>query len=289
MRIITALDSHSYSATIVSEVVKLAANTWADMTMLGVQPSVTKNNPDPVIAKKLRQYRDDFISLFDGRELPYDGSADNLSFTLKNDSWELTGDSPATESRKKLMIKIRAGEPVREILTEAKEAECDLIVLGCTKGLDCQWQGVIDLPQKVAKNADCSTLVIKEKKLPSTITCFLDQTHVSQSSLEMINQVVTLYQAELKIIGLTDTKGAAGNEGVESRIAEILKYYADRQINAWIKLVRLEDLEEYVAQVSRDNMIALWMGKKSLLSKIFSRNLVGKLVNNSQSSVLILR
>lgn len=289
MRIITAFDSNSYSSTIVSEVAKLAANTWAEMTMLGVQPSVTRNSPEQLLAKKLREYRDDFISMFEGRELPYDDSTDNLAFTLKNDTWELVGYSPAADSRKKLLIKIRAGEPLKEILSEAKAGECDLIILGCTKGLDCQWQGVVDLPRKIAENADCSTMVIKEKTSPHTITCFLDQTHVSQASLEMINQIVTLYKAELKIIGLTAPKGGAGNEGVENKIADILKYYSDRQINAWIKLVRLEELEEYVAQVSRENMVALWMGKKSLLGKIFSRNLVGKLVNNSQSSVLILR
>jgi hypothetical protein len=36
-------------------------------------------------------------------------------------------------------------------------------------------------------------------------------------------------------------------------------------------------------------MIGLWIGKKSLLKKIFSRDLVGRLVNSSRSSVLILR
>ncbi len=289
MRIITAFDIHSYSARVVSEVANLAANTWADMTMLGVQPSATGNAPEPALAKQLKQHRNDFLSQFHGSELPYDGSADSLEFKRKGDLWELIGDSQEGGSRKKLLIKIRAGEPVKTILAEAGEQEADLIVLGCTKGLDCQWHGVTDLPQKVAKSADCSTLVIKEKKSPETITCFLDQTHVSQSSLEMINQIVTVYHAELKIIGLTDRKGGLGNERLENRMAAILRYYAERKINAWIKLVRPEDLEEYVAQVSREEMIALWMGKKSLLGKIFSHDLVGKLVNSSQSSVLILR
>ena len=117
----------------------------------------------------------------------------------------------------------------------------------------------------------------------------MDQAHVSQASLEMINQIVTLHEAELKIIGITGPKGKVGKGDVEAKIAEILKYYSDRQINAWIKLIRLDSLEEYVARASREGMIALWMGEKSLLSKIFSRDLVGKLVQYSQSSVLILR
>jgi len=289
MRIITAFDTHSYSARIVSEVANLAANTWADMTLLGVQPSASGDTPDPALAKHLKQYRNDFLNQFHGKELPYDGKADSLEFKRKGDVWELVGDEQASDSRKKLLIKIRAGEPVKAILAETSKQEGDLIVLGCTKGFDCQWHDVTNLPQKVAKNADCSTLVIKEKKSPETITCFLDQTHISQSSLEMINQIVSVYQAELKIIGLTDSKGGQGNERLESRMADILRYYAERKINAWIKLVRPEDLEIYVSQVSRDEMIGLWMGKKSLLGKIFSKGLVEKLVNNSQSSVLILR
>ncbi len=289
MRIITAFDSHSYSATIVSEVAKLAANTWADITMLAVQPSDTGPQPDEDLATNLCQYRNDFTNHFDAGELPYASSASDAEFTKKNGAWLYSAPPQETASQKELLLKIRVGDPVKEILAESNEQEADLIILGCTKGLDCQWHGEIDLPQKVAKRANCSVVVIKEKKSPATITCFLDQTHVSQASLEMINQIVTLYQAELKIVGLTNGKGSDDKEDFETKMAEILKYYAERQINAWIKLVRLEDLEEYVAQVSHQDMVGLWMGKKSLLGKIFSRNLVGKLVNHSQSSVLILR
>ncbi|MBU0682607.1 MAG: universal stress protein [Proteobacteria bacterium] len=289
MRILIAFDTHSYSSRIVSEVAKLAANTWADITMLAVQPAGSGNKTDATLAKALRQYRTDFIDQFDAGDQPYGGNISNEEFVQKNGAWELSKHSPALASRKELLLKIRVGDPAKEILAEAREHEADLIVLGCTKGLDSQWKGEVDLPQKIAKKAACSVVVIKEKKVPTTLTCCLDQTHVSQSSLEMINQIVTLYQAELKIVGLTDNKGTDGKAGVENSIAQILKYYAERQISAWIKLVRPEDLEEYVAEVSRENMVGLWMGKKSLLGKIFSPNLVGKLVNHSQSSVLILR
>lgn len=289
MRIISAFDTHSYSATIVSEVAKLAANTWADITMLGVQPTDTGNKPGEDLAKDLCRYRTDFTQAFNSEELPYPCHSGAEEFIKENGAWNLAPPAQETASQKGLQVKIRVGDPVKEILAESNEQEADLIILGCTKGLDCQWHGEVDLPQKIAKKADCSVVVIKEKKAPTTITCFLDQSHVSQASLEMINQIVTLYQAELKIVGLTKSKDTEGNENFEAKMAEILKYYAERQINAWIKLIRLEDLEEYVAEVSRDDMIALWMGKKSLLGKIFSRNLVGKVVDHSQSSVIILR
>ncbi|MCB2182050.1 MAG: universal stress protein [Desulfobulbaceae bacterium] len=289
MRIVIALDTHSYSEAIVSEAAKLAANTWADITMLGVQPSSSGDMPDTDLEKRLRQYRKSFLSRFNEGDNPYGGVKGAGKFTSQNGGFLLTGDDKENEFRKKLHVKIRVGDATKEILAEAREQECDLIIIGCTKGLDCQWQGEIDLPRKIAQKADYSVLVIKERKTTDTISCCLDQDQVSQSSLEMINQMVTLHQAELKIVGLTDSLKAGGKEGVENKMAEILKYYADLELNPWIKLVRLEDLEEYVAQASRQGMIALWMGKKSLLGKIFSRDLVGKLVNTSQSSVMILR
>jgi len=289
MRILIAFDAQSYSAGIVSEVAKLAANTWADVTMLAVQPAAGTAQPDRDLAETLQRYKTAFIDEFAGADLPYGRPAGHESFMPKNGGWELSGGEQEGVGRKQLTVKIRGGDAVKEILAEAREQESDLIVLGCTTGLDCQWEGEIELPQKIAKRATCSVLVIKEKKLPDTIICCLDQAHVSQASLEMINQVVTLHQAELKIIGLTNPKGTIGKGDVEGKMAEILKYYADRQISAWIKLVQLDALEEYVARASREGMIALWMGEKSLLGKIFSRNLVGKLVNYSRSSVLILR
>ena len=289
MRILAAFDSHSYSAGIVSEVAKLAVNTWADVTMLAVQPAGSQAGPDQALVAALLGYNQAFINAFSGTDLPYDRLAPEASFIPGNGFWELSSGSRQGGGRKQLILKIRSGDTTKEILAEAGEQESDLIILGCTKGLDCQWQGEIDLPQKIAKGAGCSVLVIKDKKLPETLICCMDQAHVSQASLEMINQIVTLHEAELKIIGITGPKGKVGKGDVEAKIAEILKYYSDRQINAWIKLIRLDSLEEYVARASREGMIALWMGEKSLLSKIFSRDLVGKLVHYSQSSVLILR
>jgi K+-sensing histidine kinase KdpD len=37
MRILVAVDQHPYSAHVVKDVAKLAGNTWADVTLLGVK------------------------------------------------------------------------------------------------------------------------------------------------------------------------------------------------------------------------------------------------------------
>jgi nucleotide-binding universal stress UspA family protein len=287
MRILVALDEHSYSAGIINAVAGLAANTWADVTLLGVRSSgmaggaFSANHP---LMNTFLGYKDDFLGRFADSFSPYTRQ-EQVALGENNGIWEILGTTDS--SRKELKIRIRAGNPDREILEEAKQAESDLIVLGCSGGGDCQWQGLLNLPEKIAKDASCSVMVIKEERIPKKIICCMDQPSVTQASVEMINQIVTINKADLEIIGLTGPKGL--KEEVERQMDGILRYYMAQQINAWVKLVDVGALEEYVAQVSREGMIALWMGKKSLLQKIFNRDLVGKLVTKARSSVLILR
>ena len=282
MRILTALDSHSYSRNIVPAVARIAANTWADLTLLGVQQD--KAGPDPRMVEGLQGYQDELLSQVNREENIYQpvNTAD-LQETGKG-VWQASA-----RGRKKLTICLRAGDALKSILAQAEKEESDLVILGCTRGFDCEWENELGLPQKVAKEASCSVLVIKEEKQANQISSFLDQTNVSQQSLELINQLVTLHDAGLKIVGLKGQKGLIGKDEVERKMMELLTYYNERKISAWIKMVDLEKLEEYVASATREGIVALWMGKKSLLSKIFSRDLVGKLVSRSQSSILILR
>ncbi|HEB51261.1 MAG TPA: universal stress protein [Desulfobulbus sp.] len=282
MRILTAMDSHSYSRDIIPDVARLAANTWADLTLLGVQQD--KNGPDRKMVEAMMSYQDELLAHVNREETLYEPiSSADLKETGKG-TWQAS-----SRGRKKLTICLRAGDALKSILAQAEDEESDLLILGCTRGFDCEWENELGLPQKVAKEANCSVLVIKEQKKASQISSFLDQTNVSQQSLELINQLVTLHDAGLKIVGLKGQKGLIGKEDVEKKMMELLKYYNERKISAWIKMVDMENLEDYVVTATREGIVALWVGKKSLLSKIFSRDLVGKLVSRSQSSILILR
>ncbi len=282
MRILTALDSHSYSRNIIPDVARLAANTWADLTLLGVQED--KNGPDPRMVETILACQDELLARVNREEKIYEPlRGEDLRESGKG-CWQ-----GSSRGRKKLTICLRGGDALKSILAQSDEEESDLIILGCTRGFDCEWENELGLPQKVAKEAGCSVLVIKEQKKANQISSFLDQTNVSQQSLELINQLVTLHDAGLKIVGLKGQKGLIGKEDVEKKMMELLKYYNERKISAWIKMVDMEDLEEYVVSATREGIVALWVGKKSLLSKIFSRDLVGKLVSRSQSSILILR
>lgn len=287
MKIVAAMDKKSYSAGIVNDLAKLAVNTWADVTMLGIQTG-NSGGADGSLAKVLLQYKTGFLKVFPDEDLPYPTHKEGEIVETQKERWEVTGE--AKNGRKIFSLIIRNGDPVKEILAEAREQQNDLLVLGCTSGRECQWDGEPYLPQKIAKDAPCSVMVVKKEKHPKKIVCCMDQASISQESLEIINQVVTLHGAELKIIGLTGPKGdLRGKDEAETKINDVVKYYTDRGIHARVKLVNTEDLEEYVTHISQQALIALWLGKRSLLKKIFFKDYVDELITRSQSSVLILK
>ncbi len=296
MRILVALDQHPYSNHAVREAAKLAMNTWADVTLLGVCPKIAKSQQskerfaqgviEHPVTKALRNYRKDFLGYFQGKDSPYNSQqSENELIEVNRHVWE---ELPADRgAMKELKIRIRQGSPAKAILAESLEEGSDLIVIGCDKDRKCLWDNAVNLPQKIANDAGCSVLVVKEETTANRVVCCLDHDTVSQKSLEMINQMVTFHQAELEIIGLTDGEGLKIE--VERKIDAILKYYTARQLMPIIQLVAPSALESFVSQEAQHSLMALWMGEKSILEKIFPPKKVSKLVRTSQSSVLILR
>lgn len=287
MRILLAVDDQAYSTQIIPEVANLSANTWADITILSVQTA--KGELDNNRAELLRDYKDKFLAQVNDEEgFPYHKPTGKEDFVQVTGGWK--GLQPSREGSKSCSLKIRCGvNTYKEIISEAKDLGADLIIMGASLS-ECQWHSeVLNLPQKVAREAGCSVLVMKQPLATNKLIGCLDQSQVSQESLEMINQLVTLHQADIKIVALTGPKGFSGKGDIEGQMGDILTYYSARNIKAWLQLVEENDLEEYVAKASKEGMVAVWMGKASIFKKLFSQNLVEKLLGSSQSSVLILR
>jgi len=297
MRILVALDQHSYSNRAVREAAKLAMNTWADVTLLGICPKTApKRQPskkesaqvvlEHPITKALGDHRKEFLGYFQGKDSPYNTQKSKNEFVeVKKHVWEeLFADRGAI---KDLKIRIRQGNPAKAILAESYEEGIDLVVIGCDKDKKCLWENAANVPQKIANDASCSVLVVKEEATANKIVCCLDHDTASQNSLEMINQMVTFHKAELEIIGLTE--GARLKVEVERKVDAILQYYTARQLMPLIQLVEPSAFESFVSREAQRSLMALWMGEKSILEKIFPPKKVGKLVRTSQSSVLILR
>jgi len=282
MKILVALDAKDYSKKILKNVARLAENTFADIIFLGVQEGGKK--PAKSMENALLKYQNDLYSYFSPDESPYaDFSSKKWQEKGLND-WIMT-----SRGMKEFSLRIRTGSVSKQTIAVAEEVESDLIILGCGSKFGCEWDGEMNVPLRIARDAPCSVLIIKHVKKAGEIVSILDQSVVSQDSLEMVNQLVTLHDAGLKIVGVREKKGRKKDK-IEQRMIELLRYYNDRQISAWIKLLDSDDVKDYVTDSSREAIVALWMGgKQSLIQRIFSRSLVDKLLETTKSSLLILR
>jgi len=291
MRILVALDTNRYSQYVVNEVAKLAMNTWADVTLLGVEskkpPSNGTQPPRNLpIVRKLQEFREEFLGYFKDESVsPY--AIKRWGYELVDRGKGLLEEMCVCKGMKDFRVRIRFGQPTKQILTEAVEEQSDLIVVGCSKGEQCTWEQDRNAPEKIVKAAPCSVLVVKEEKKPTKIVCCLDHDSVSQESLELINQMVTLHQTDLALVGLTESEHL--REEVDQKMKQILQYYTAQKIKAWVSVVDVSLLDKFIADTAEKGLIALWMGHKSLIGKFFSQDRVGKLVRSAQSSVLILR
>jgi nucleotide-binding universal stress UspA family protein len=294
MKILVALGTTSQDSFVVNEVARMAGNTWADVTLLGVETETSSavppfsanyqtNEVHPLV-QSLRDHRGRFLARFNAEESPYreTGFSHEL-LAVENNLWE---DLKVLRSApKQLVSRIRPGNPAKAILAEARQFPCDLIVIGSS--LDGDGSDIGRKAKKVIHEADTSVLVVAKNKQPRRIVACLDHDRVSQHSLEIINQMVTLYQAGLEIVGVSATEELPGE--VDDKMSQILKYYAKNNIKTLVRTVPRASLEAFVAQASRENLVALWMGRQSLLHRVISPKGMDRLLDSSDYSVLILR
>lgn len=290
MQILFAGDEHPYSAYALNEVIRLALNTWADVTLLGVMPGTPEEGLRPgsehPLATALHRYRETFLKAAEGEGSPYAlGNWQYEWIPIKGGLWEELQVNRG--AKKDLKVRLRTGSDFHEILAESRKEESDLIVLGCTKGGQCLWEGAVAVPQRVVNDADCSVLLVKEEQPINRILACLDQSYISQDSLEMINQMATIHGAKLELIGLSQEGGM--KKDVYRRLIEIGDYYEERQIQVTTHLTEIADLENFIDKELQQDLLALWMGKKSLLDRFFPRDWAGRFVGKCQTSVLVMR
>ncbi len=290
MKILIAVDQGLYSDHAVIEGARIAKNTWANVTILGVKSSLQeadKADETDALIKYSKDYRQQFLKFFKKDFCPYPEHADGYELIEKKPG--VFVDSPVLKNaQKELKTVVRTGNPVKEIFTEANEGDYDLIIIGCSGTNECVWENDPLIPQRIVNDASCSVLVAKDITNVKKIICCLDHNQVSQESIEMINQLVTFHDAELEIVGIAE--GDSLKDKVENKIKSILKYYTAKHIaTPEIEVVSASAFESFISARQETAMLALWMEKKSFLAKIFSKTQVTKLIKESHSSVMILR
>lgn len=295
MNILVAVDRRSHSDFVIQEVARLAGNTWADVTLLGVEAeeardqgafsSKGKIDESHPLVQAVRKHRTRFLSHFQPEESPY--TENMIVEELVEIAPRIWEDLKVCRgARKQLKTRLRPGLPAKAVLAEARQSPCDLIVIGSSTA-DAQGEFGRSA-KKVLREADTSVLVVAESKQPKRIVACLDQEQVSQPSLEMINQMVTLYQADLEIVGVTSSDGGLSHE-VDQKMGQILKYYAGNGIKALVRLVKGSSLEAFAEQTARENLMAVWMGRQSRLRRLIPPKNVDRLLTSTDSSLLILR
>ncbi len=290
MKILIAVDQGLYSDHAIIEGARIAENTWANVTIIGVKSYKKANESDKnnSLIKSVKDYRKQFLNFFDKGDCPY--PVHTSDYELMETGPGVYVDSPVLERAQKELKTIAAGtgDPLKEIFVEANDGDYDLIIIGCTGTNDCVWENNLLIPQKIVNEASCSVLVAKDVKKIKKVVCCLDHSQVSQESIEMINQLVTFHSAKLKIVGIAE--GDNLKDKVENKIKSILKYYTAKHISTpEIEVVAVSAFDAFISAREEASLLALWMEKKSFLAKIFSKTKVTKLIRESHSSVMILR
>ncbi len=279
MKMLVVVDSEQYSEVAAREAAGLAVNTWADVVLCGLQEH--RGVLDERLAGMVAACREKFV----GEDSPYGPGGPGALQPAGDGRWSLDAGGVA---RKRLQVEVRAGGFRETVLRLVDERQIDLVVLGAG-GEDCrQWGGDPHLPRKIAAAAPCSVLVVKkEPRASQTVTCCLDRDQVSQESLELVTQFVTLHQATLEIVGLAGAKGL--QEGVEKAMNVILRYYTRQGVQARVRAVVADELAGFAARAAEHGLVALWYGKQSLLKKVFSADRLEQLVAAATHSVLVLK
>ena len=277
MRILVALDQDTRSARTLSLVTRLLVNTWPNVTLLGIVPRKSGNGGvPPDFVDTMNRYHKAVLEGFNAQDLPYAPAGDDYEIAeIQPGLFEKIAD--ADSGIKELTVRIRVDNPSQAILDEARDCGSDLIIL----------HGDMDSQQKIATKADCSVLIVKEERDTGRFLCFLDDDLLTQKSLEMINQMAVLFDAEIEIAGLTDRQPL--EEKIENKLDWLMRYFDRKVIQPWIQLVAPSSLEPFLLEEDHWSLVTMWMGETSIFKRLFSVNKVAALLNSRKSSVLLLR
>ncbi len=99
--------------------------------------------------------------------------------------------------------------------------------------------------------------------------------------------MVFINKAKLNLVGLT--RDQAIKIDVNKELWRIQDYYLSHDIETHVQLQEISNLETFLAKEATPDLLALWIGKRSLIKKILPEDWAGRLVSTSPCSVLVLR
>jgi nucleotide-binding universal stress UspA family protein len=286
MRILFVADEEPHTAYALEELARLSLNTWADVILLGVSPDLPGSLEQNSLARALRAYRDTFLERAGGEDGPYVMNEWRHEWIpTRGRAWEQI--LVCRSARKDLRVRLRVGAAASEILGEASEQEVDLIVMGCPSGSEPKWGAAEQVYSRVLSEAGCSVLLVKDQHEFKRIVACLDQSYISQDSLEIINQMATIHKASLELVGLSG-EGSLRRD-VYRRIIEIGDYFEDREIKVEVRVTDIQQFEKFLEEELKEDLVAIWAGRRSLIDRLFPREWVGRFASKWRRSSLVMR
>lgn len=253
MNILVVVEHTRFKRKLAKEVGRLAANTWANITLLGHLPQFVPQfeEEEPAeLQENIFRYREAICNSFPDESCPY---------PIKwSEKWQKKGQSLfiTTDSGHKFLDLIVINHQKNlKVISLVRNKTIDLLILGDQS----DYRSALVAG---AMEAAGSVLVIKGTEDPQQIVCCLDHDQVSHNSLEMINQIITLYNAELKIVGFSD--GGRNQSRIESCLQHLLNYYSKLKVTPWLELVDASIMVQFLIQEAQKNLVALQCSKKSI-------------------------
>lgn len=274
MNILVVVENVGFNRKLAQEVGRLAVNTWANVTLLGYLPQFVKEESRK-LQENIIKYREEVLSCFSAGAHPYSRRWSE-KWQKKNQSLAL----PMESGQKSLDLIIVKIVDNLDIVSFLRNKPVDLLVLGDPSDYQSP---VIAGVMKVAG----SLLVIKGMEDPHQVVCCLDHDQIRHSSLEIINQLVTLYNTELKIVGFTN--GGQNQKKIEACLQDLLSYYSNLKVTPWFELVDASIKAQFLVKESHKNLVALGFEKESSYSgSLLSREEI-TFLREAESSVLLLQ
>ncbi len=275
MNILVVTDSRFFDQRLAREIARLAANSWANITLLGTITDAKAHKIDE-LQQNLVNYQQAILDLF-----PVGSNA--IDKPKKISRWQKTGDRFVLTSPdsipKRLELVLIQGDLIREIYLFSNRHPLDLLVLGGDINND-------SLLVAAATEAADAVLVVKGIKAPKQIVCCLNHEHVTPNSLKLISRLVTLYNTRLKIVGFSN--GHEERTLIESKLVELLHYFNTRKLTPWLEMVDASIMPRFILQESEENLVAIWVKKNSHFNCRLPQDTLVLLINDFPSSVLLL-
>ncbi|MFQ6090321.1 MAG: universal stress protein [Candidatus Bipolaricaulia bacterium] len=182
-----------------------------------------------------------------------------------------------------IRFRLREGDPVREILKEAKEGDHDLIITGTRDYKGFKKFLVGSIAEEVAFHAPCSILVAKNLQPYQGILVGTDGSPPAREAVRQAGELAKALGTRLKVMAVAED----GREEAEANFEEALEILAPFNLKPE-PLLRVGDpLEELVEAAGQDQIIVIGRSERSRMRRFFTSSLPLRLLERAEAPVLI--